>query len=169
MTAVTVSGGGTPPDDSMTVGEDSAHSSASLRNLSSKIVKGLGGRKKSSGQSPSTNIVHGGAESVAPEHVGASLGATNKVAGGVGFVGSMLGEVLVSYSTSTLPPGKRYSISATSAHYEELAAEAGIDLDADEINMEGVGAACILPSKAVVPVARYPRSYGTKKSDEQGI
>lgn len=58
------------------------------------------------------------------------------MAGGMGFGGSILGEVLVSYSTSSLPPAKRHSISATSAHYEELAAEAGIDLDADEINIE---------------------------------
>ena len=48
----------------------------------------------------------------------------------------MLGEVLASYSMSTLPPSKRHSISATSAHFEELAAEAGIDVEAEEINIE---------------------------------
>eukprot|EP00904_Undaria_pinnatifida_P003688 jgi/Undpi1/1331/HiC_scaffold_11.g04723.m1 len=58
------------------------------------------------------------------------------MAGGVGFGGSMLGEVLASCSMSTLPPSKRHSISATSAHFEELAAEAGIDPEAEEINIE---------------------------------
>lgn len=92
--------------------ESSAQSSNSLKNLSSKVVKGLG-------QVPASK----------PR-------LSTEMAGGMGFEGSMLGEVLVSYSMSSLPPAKRHSISATSAHFEQLAAEAGIDLDADEIHME---------------------------------
>lgn len=104
--------------------ESSVQSSTSLKNLSSKIVKGLG----------QVCPQKTGPSSSAETHAGGGGGAG--MAGGMGFGGSMLGEVLVSYSTSSLPPAKRHSISATSAHYEELAAEAGIDLDADEINIE---------------------------------
>lgn len=100
-------------------GENPRLSSTSLKNLGSKVVKNLGQIcKKSSTAHNAPLAEHGG------------------MPGGMGFGGSMLGEVLVSYSTSTLPPSKRHSISAASAHFEELAAEAGIDLDADEINIE---------------------------------
>lgn len=98
-------------------GEDSIMSGTSLKNLGSKVVKNLGQICKKS----------------TPHNGSADHGA---MSGGMGFGGSMLGEVLVSYSTSTLPPAKRHSISAASAHFEELAAEAGIDLDADDINIE---------------------------------
>lgn len=101
----------------MAPGEDSILSGTSLKNLGSKVVKNLGQICKKS----------------TPHNGSADHGA---MSGGMGFGGSMLGEVLVSYSTSTLPPSKRHSISAASAHFEELAAEAGIDLDADEINIE---------------------------------
>lgn len=99
--------------------EASVQSSTSLRNLGSKIVKGLGQICPKTGPTSSAETAGGGG-----------------MAGGMGFGGSMLGEVLVSYSTSSLPPAKRHSISATSAHLEELAAEAGIDMDADEVNIE---------------------------------
>lgn len=118
-----------------TGGED-MYSSTSLKNLGSKIVKGLGSKKTDSttytsspsGPQDGGDVGGGG---------GGGGGRGGKVpAGGVGFMGSMLGEVLVSYSTSTLPPSKRHSINAASAHFEELAAEAGVDFDVDEINME---------------------------------
>lgn len=102
--------------------DSSVQSSTSLKNLGSKVVKGLGQlcpAKAGPSSSAETAVSGGGG-----------------MAGGLGFGGSMLGEVLVSYSTSSLPPGKRHSIAATSAHLEELAAEAGIDMDADEINIE---------------------------------
>lgn len=134
MTAATATSGGSPVDVPMTVGDESTNSATSLRHLRSKIVEGLGAKKSSVTVVP-TSSAAGGGEHAAP----ANIGAAGKVAGSVGFVGSLLGEVLVSYSTSTLPPGKRHSISATSAHFEELAAEAGVDLDADDINMEGSG------------------------------
>lgn len=127
-------------DVSAAAGDESASSTTSLRNLiGSKIAKGLGGKNKTLVQASSTNIAHqnGITGAAVPDHVGGSSGAAGKVAGGIGFVGSILGEVLVSYSTSTMPPGKRHSISATAAHFEELAAEAGLDLDADEMTMEG--------------------------------
>lgn len=115
-------------DPAMAVGADSMQSSTTLKNLSSKVVKGLGQIcGKTSAPPAATGSAH-----VQTEHVGGGGG----MAGAMGFGGSMLGEVLVSYSTSTLPPSKRHSISATSAHFEELAAEAGIDLDAEEINIE---------------------------------
>lgn len=101
--------------------ESSVQSSTSLKNLGSKVVKGLGqtSPNKAGPSSSAETAISGGG-----------------MAGGMGFGGSMLGEVLVSYSTSSLPPAKRHSISATSAHLAELAAEAGIDMDADEINIE---------------------------------
>lgn len=105
--------------------ESSVHSASSLKNLGSKVVKGLEQICPKKAWSSSFAETAGG---------GGSGGGG--MAGGVGFGGSMLGEVLVSYSTNSLPPTKRHSISATSAHFEELAAEAGIDLDADEINIE---------------------------------
>lgn len=132
MTGATTTSGGSPVDAPVTLGDESTNSATSLRHLRSKIVEGLGAKKSSIAAIPPSSAAGGG------EHaVPANVGAAGKVAGGVGFAGSLLGEVLVSYSTSTLPPGKRHSISATSAHFEELAAEAGIDLDADDINIEG--------------------------------
>ncbi len=106
--------------------DSSVQSSTSLKNLGSKVVKGLGQLcpTKAGPSSSAETAVSGGG------------GGGGGMAGGLGFGGSMLGEVLVSYSTSSLPPGKRHSIAATSAHLEELAAEAGIDMDADEINIE---------------------------------
>ena len=106
--------------------ELSVQSSTSLKNLGSKIVKGLGQICPKTGPTSSAETAISG---------GAAAGGGG-MAGGMGFGGSMLGEVLVSYSTSSLPPAKRHSISATSAHLAELAAEAGIDMDADEINIE---------------------------------
>lgn len=115
------------PNPPMSPGEGSVHSSPSLKNLGSKVVKGLGHiHGKRAGSPPSGKD--------RPDHQHAH--DAGSMAGGVGFGGSMLGEVLVSYSMSTLPPSKRHSISATSAHFEELAAEAGIDVEAEEINIE---------------------------------
>lgn len=102
--------------------DSSVQSSTSLKNLGSKVVKGLTQLcPAKAGQSSSAET---------------AVSCSGGMAGGMGFGGSMLGEVLVSYSTSSLPPGKRHSIAATSAHLEELAAEAGIDMDADEVNIE---------------------------------
>lgn len=101
--------------------ESSMQSSTSLKNIGSKVVKGLGQICPAK---------------IAPSSCETAISGGGGMAGGMGFGGSMLGEVLVSYSTSSLPPAKRHSITATSAHLEQLAAEAGIDMDADEINIE---------------------------------
>lgn len=108
-------------DNLMFSPEQCSNSTTSLKTLGGKIVKGLGGKKTT----VTTSL------NVAQEE-----STLQKMAEGQGFTGSILGEVMTSYTTCSLPPSKRYSISATSAHFEELAAEAGIDLDADEINME---------------------------------
>lgn len=112
----------------VTAGGDSVHSNNSLKNVGSKVVKGLG---EIYGQNPGVST-----QQVGNRASERGIAGGGGMAGGMGFGGSMLGEVLISYSTSTLPPAKRLSIAATSAHFEELAAEAGIDLDADEINIE---------------------------------
>lgn len=121
---------GSAPHLTMPPGEGAVHHpSTSLKNIGSKVVKGLGhihGKKTESSQSGKDRIT---------DHTSGAVGGVT-MAGGVGFGGSMLGEVLASCSMSTLPPSKRHSISATSAHFEELAAEAGIDPEAEEINIE---------------------------------
>lgn len=111
------------PSEPAMAPESSVQSSASLKNVGSKVVQGLGQIRPVRAGSSLAETIGGG-------------GGGGGMAGVVGFGGSILGEVLVSYSTNSLPPSKRHSISATSAHFEELAAEAGIDLDADEINIE---------------------------------
>lgn len=60
-----------------------------------------------------------------------------KVAGVAGLMGNnATSEVPGSHPTRALQPSNRYSISATTLHFEELAAEAGVDIDADEINVD---------------------------------
>lgn len=104
-------------------GGESIDSMNSLKNLGTRVVKGLGASGAT--VASSTQLAARQLEGVVP-----------KIGGANGSGGSILGELLASYSTSTLPPSKRHSISVTAAHFEELAAEAGVDLDVDDINME---------------------------------
>lgn len=104
-----------------TPGENSVQSSKFMKKFSSKVPRSHGQQLQLS-RKPSETL----------EQAGGGL----DTARGMGFSGSMPGEIMMSYSTSTMLPPKRHSISVTADKYEDLAAKAGIELDISEVNIE---------------------------------
>ena len=105
--------------------------------MPSTLSKNLVGSKAAENRSKKTAISTKRPETL--DHAIGTQGST--VEGSVSFEGNSPGKRLESYSTSPtrlLPSNERQSTSAAIARFETLAAEAGSDLDFDEVNIEGL-------------------------------
>lgn len=104
-----------------TPGENSVQSSKFVKKFSSKVLGNHGQQLK---------------QSIKPPEALEKAGGGLDTARGMGFSGSMPGEIMMSHSTSTMALPKRHSISATADKYEDLVAKAGIDVHISEVNIE---------------------------------